>query len=212
MIAKEKYIFWDWNGTLLDDTNVCISVMNNMLKKRQMKLLDIDYYKEVFGFPVIDYYKKLGFDFEKESFEALSLEFIESYSLQALSVSLAKDTEMVLKYFKAKGIKNIIISAMQQEMLVSLVEHIGIKDYFTEILGIANIYAHSKSSVAVYFLKKRKIKGNEIILIGDTLHDFEVATEIGCKCVLIAHGHQSGQRLKMSGATVVNSLIELIQN
>jgi phosphoglycolate phosphatase len=212
MVIKEKYIFWDWNGTLLNDTNICVSVMNDMLDKRRMNNLDVDYYKEVFGFPVINYYKKLGFDFEKESFEALSAEFIKNYSLQALSVPLAKNSELVLKYFREQGKKNIILSVMQQDMLVSLVKHTGINSYFSDILGIDNIYAHSKSLVAVDYLKNKKINSDQIIMIGDTLHDYEVASEIGCKCILISHGHQSELRLMKSGAMVLNSLIELIQD
>ena len=101
---------------------------------------------------------------------------------------------------------------MQQDMLVSLIEHTGLKAYFSDILGIDNIYAHSKSSHAIEYIRKNKISADEIILIGDTLHDFEVASEIGCNCILISHGHQSEQRLKKSGANVVNSLIELIKN
>jgi len=212
MVINEKNIFWDWNGTLLDDANICLSVMNDMLKKRQMKLLNLDYYKEVFGFPVIDYYEKLGFDFRKENFEALSLEFHENYASQVLSVSLAPDSEFVLKYFKEKGKNNIILSAMQQDMLMSLMEHTGLKTYFSDILGTDNIYAHSKSSPAIEYIRKNKLSAEDLILIGDTLHDFEVASEIGCNCILIAHGHQSKRRLKKSGAKVINSLIELIQN
>jgi phosphoglycolate phosphatase len=212
MLIKEKNIFWDWNGTLLDDANICLSVMNDMLSKRQMKLLDIDYYKEVFGFPVKDYYEKLGFDFKKETFEALSVEFTQNYSSQVLSVTLAPDSELILKHFLEKGKNNIILSAMQQDMLVSIIEHAGLKTYFSDILGIDNIYAHSKSSPAIEYIRKNKISADEIILIGDTLHDFEVASEIGCNCILIANGHQSKRRLMKSGAKVLNSLIELIQN
>jgi phosphoglycolate phosphatase len=101
---------------------------------------------------------------------------------------------------------------MQHDMLVGLIEHIGLKSYFSDILGIDNIYAHSKSAVAIDYIKENKIPVNEIILIGDTLHDFEVASEIGCNCILIAHGHQSEKRLKKSGARIVNSLIELIED
>ena len=46
-------------------------------------------------------------------------------------------------------------------------------------------------------------------LIGDTIHDYEVAQELGCKCVLTAHGHQSRVRLMEAGAPVIDNLAEL---
>ena len=51
----------------------------------------------------------------------------------------------------------------------------------------------------------------EVVLVGDTLHDFEVAEAIGAHCVLMAHGHHTAERLAESGAPVVHSLRELLQ-
>ena len=91
-MIQEEIIFWDWNGTLLNDTETCLTTMNHMLRQRNMPEISFDLYKEVFGFPVIDYYRKIGFDFKRESFENLSIEFIEAYNLALESASLARGT------------------------------------------------------------------------------------------------------------------------
>ena len=52
---------------------------------------------------------------------------------------------------------------------------------------------------------------SEVLLIGDTLHDAEVADAIGVDCVLVAHGYQSRQRLVQSGRPVIDSLSELMK-
>ena len=59
-------IIWNWNGTLLDDISICINAINQLLSERNLNLLTIEKYREVFTFPVIDYYKAVAFDFEKE--------------------------------------------------------------------------------------------------------------------------------------------------
>ena len=48
-----------------------------------------------------------------------------------------------------------------------------------------------------------------MLLVGDTLHDAEVAQVLGTDCILIADGHQSKERLAQSGLPVVDSLEEL---
>ncbi len=48
----KKVIIWDWNGTLLNDTDICVSCMNRVLKKRGLELLDVQRYREIFNFPV----------------------------------------------------------------------------------------------------------------------------------------------------------------
>lgn len=209
-MLKEKYIFWDWNGTLLDDTVICLNAMNAMLKRRDMPLLDVEYYRQVFGFPVIDYYKKIGFDLQSESFEELSVEFITRYNKAISTVPLMRDAERVLDYFLGKGKKNIIVSAMQQEILEKTVFENKLEAYFTKILGIDNIYAHSKTALALEYVNRLSIDPVDIIFIGDTLHDYEVAMEIGCRCILIAAGHQAENRLRQTGAGIVATLSDLL--
>lgn len=209
-MINEKIIFWDWNGTLLDDTSICLATMNRMVEKRQMSLLSLEKYREVFGFPVIEYYRAVGFDFQDESFEDLSVEFIGQYTNSLKNAPVTNNAESILKYFTGRGIRNVIVSAMKQDMLEQSVEEKGLKQYFTTILGVGNIYASSKSEMALTFVRKEGIEGNNIVFIGDTVHDFEVAEEIGCRCILVANGHQSESRLKATGAEVISTLIELL--
>lgn len=209
-MIQEEIIFWDWNGTLLNDTETCLTTMNHMLRQRNMPEISFDLYKEVFGFPVIDYYRKIGFDFKRESFEKLSIEFIEAYNLALGSAPLARGTRRVLAYYKEMGKENIIISAMKQDMLRRSVTEKGVKDYFTTILGIENIYAASKAQIANDFVVQHSIDVRDVVLVGDTTHDYEVAEDIGCRCILITDGHQSEERLRATGAEIVNSITDLL--
>ncbi len=59
-------------------------VINETLAKRDMQTIDHDQYQELFGFPVIDYYRRLGFDFVDESFEVVGTEFIDGYEKHKL--------------------------------------------------------------------------------------------------------------------------------
>ena len=79
-MKRFKNIVWDWNGTLLNDLYVGVDVLNDMLGRRGVAPLNVDEYKKVFGFPVIDFYKKVGFDFSKESFHEMSVDFVQTYA------------------------------------------------------------------------------------------------------------------------------------
>ena len=212
MVAHEKFIFWDWNGTLLDDAHTCLDTMNRMLSRRRMPLLDLSAYREVFGFPVAEYYQQIGFDFNVESFETLSVEFIDGYQHALPTAPLVSGTTSILDYYKKLGKENIIISAMKQDMLLQSVLDKQVDRYFTKIMGIDTIYAHSKSQMAIDFVKDHNIHPKDVVFIGDTLHDYEVACEIGCRCILVSHGHQSAHRLRKTGARVIGSLSELVNS
>jgi len=205
---NKKLIIWDWNGTLLNDVDACIYAMNIMLAKRDMILVDREHYKRIFTFPVQDYYKELGFNFEKESFEELSKEYIELYRELSKKSELHIGTKEILKYFNDVGVRQIILSASEQNALHEQVKERKIDFYFDALIGLDNIYAKSKLQNAKQYIADSNYLKENILLIGDTLHDFEVSIGIDCRCVLIQNGHQHLNR-NCSDATILDSIPKL---
>lgn len=207
---NQKLIIWDWNGTLLNDVDACVEVMNVMLQKRNMSFLDKDTYKSIFTFPVRDYYKLLEFDFEKESFEKLSVEYIDLYKKFSETAPLQLGVMDALEYFQSKDYKQIILSASEQKALEYQVKKRDIEQYFDSILGLNNIYAKSKLQNAFKYMENSNMDTNKALLIGDTYHDYEVACAIGADCILVENGHQRLDEKKINGnATIVNSLRDI---
>mgnify|MGYP003613542870 CR=1 FL=1 len=138
MFQKFEGVIWDWNGTLLDDTEIAVQVMNKILDRRNIPQLSIDRYKEVFTFPVRDYYQKIGFDFDKEPFEIPASEFILHYNDLVNNCQLHKDSIQVLTYFKQLELPQFILSAMQQETLNQCLDRYQIPNFFEFISGLGD--------------------------------------------------------------------------
>jgi phosphoglycolate phosphatase len=210
MISSFKGIIWDWNGTLLDDAELALQTMNGMLERRGMQTLSIAGYKSVFTFPVKEYYQKIGFDFQKEAFEIPANEFIVDYNSRLGTCRLHSDAVRVLDYFQSVGINQYIVSAMEQTVLDQCLLNYQIDHFFEQAVGLDNVYAASKIENGHRLIAEQQLDASELVLIGDTVHDFEVATELGCQCVLIANGHQSKEVLRSTGALVLDSISQLL--
>jgi phosphoglycolate phosphatase len=208
MIEKYSHVIWDWNGTLFNDVDLCSDVFNNLLKKRNINPLSLNQYKDIFTFPVRNYYEKAGLDFNLYSFEVLGQEWMEEYELRKKSCSLFGDSIDVLQHFRSLGLEQSILSAYPRNALLDIVNSMGIESYFKFIYGLDHIYATGKTQLGMELVKEIGT-GSRILFIGDTDHDFEVAKEIGADCVLIADGHQAKSRLLETGALVIDQLIEL---
>jgi len=195
---------------LLDDAALAIRTMNQMLEKRSLPLLSIDEYKSVFTFPVKDYYQKIGFDFQTEPFEIPALEFINYYNSQVNECALQQDTLKVLNYFQSIGIRQFILSAMKQDILSDCLNHYQIDHFFEHVSGLDNHYATSKAENGHRLISDLKLDVGELVLVGDTVHDFEVATALGCACILIANGHQSKEVLQSTAVVVIDRLSQLL--
>lgn len=203
-------IIWDWNGTLLNDLSFCISTINQLLVKRDLDPIDHTTYKEVFSFPVQEYYKAIGFDFEKEPFEIPAREFIDLYNNEVHTCSLHKTALQVLSYFEQLGYKQFVLSAMKQEMLEKTLKQNSIFHFFEGVYGLDNHYAISKIDRGEQLIKAFDLDIRNSWIIGDTNHDFEVAQKLGLQCVLISDGHQSKKRLNSTGVAVLEELHELL--
>ena len=208
-MPQRTTIIWYWNGTLLDDAEICRRAINRMLKTRSLPEINMDKYRDVFTFPVIEYYKEIGFDFTIEQWEPVAMEFINQYIIALPECGLTPFAAETLESFKQKGYRQAIISAMQHDALLKSVSELGIHPYFEFIGGIGDHYASSKIDNARTYFNQTGLNPAQITIIGDTIHDSEVAAELQCRCILVATGHQSYSRLRKSGLRVISDLSEI---
>ncbi len=209
--VKYSYVVWDWNGTLFEDMSACIRAMNKLLKQKGLESISgIDEYRSKFCFPVKKYYERLEFNFDIDPFENLAHIYIENYSDERKTATLFHGATDVLEQLNRSGVKQCVVSASEQNSLVDQMNPFGISHYFIEVMGIDNHYATSKVDLAKRWILKSNVDLSEIVFIGDSVHDFEVAAAVGCPCILIANGHQGIDELKTTSATVVGNITEIV--
>ncbi len=184
---------------------------NILLEKRNMKTLaSIDEYHKVFGFPIKEYYRRLGFDFEKEPYEDLANEWAKYYDRFSADCMLCDGVYETVSDISGLGIKQVVISMQEICRLNLFLERFGIRKYFDEVIGLDNIYAETKINIAKKWLEHRGCEYN-IISVGDTEHDFYMAKELGIDCVLVCGGHQAKETLLKCGGVVIDNISDLIK-
>ena len=205
----KQIIIWDWNGTLLNDVQMCVNCMNVLLGRRNHTHLSLETYRSVFSFPVRNYYEKIGFDFSLEDFEVPAKEFMDLYHRFLPETKLFPCVREVLTHFKQRGFQQLIISAMEHNSLMKTLKEREILSYFDAVSGIDNIYAGGKTEMARAFLDRLGLPAGQMIFIGDTLHDLEVAQALGIDYLLVAAGHQSKEVLLSKTTRVVDCLSQV---
>lgn len=205
---KYTHVIWDFNGTLLNDVEIGIQSINVLLSRRGMPTLDTEEaYRKVSGFPIIDYYKRLGFDFSKEPYDKVAVEWVDQYTSRMDLAPLYDGVFPMLSLVREKGIGQVLLSASELEMLMGQAKTLGIVEWFDEILGMDNVYAHGKLSLGKRWREEHP--DAVALFVGDTDHDFEVARAMGADCVLFSGGHQSYDRLARLGCPVIRRISDL---
>jgi len=204
LMNPKPVIFWDWNGTLLNDVDCCVQAMNKLLEARNLRQLDRSRYRELFDFPVKNYYEKLGFDFRKEAFELPAHQFMKHYNELVGQATVFEEVTPLLHRLQQQGFRQFILSAMEQALLEDLTKKNGIQQYFEGIQGIDNHLANGKLETAKRLFKKINVPAKNCLLIGDSLHDAEVANDLKIQVLLFSQGHFSQSRLLKSNQAVAH--------
>lgn len=209
-MKEYTHLVWDFNGTLLNDVEEDLLSANELLANHGLPLLkDPEAYREVFGFPIIEYYRRLGFDFEKTPYEQLAVEWVEIYNRRSSHAQLYPQVRQTLEAVARRGIPQLILSATHLRMLERQIEALGIRTCFSEVLGLDNIHAHSKTALAVTW--RAQNPAAVPLLVGDTEHDLETARAMGADCILVAGGHRPRAALEQAGAlAVIDSVDEIL--
>jgi phosphoglycolate phosphatase len=204
--VRYRWVIWDWNGTLLDDAWLALETINELLGRRGLPLASPARYQEVFGFPLEGFCRRVGFDLAAETFEALSDQYGARYEERRLECRLRDRAREVLVALQRDGVRQSILSAYHQRTLEELVDHFGLTGVFDRVVGADNPYGERKVERGRRLLAEEGWPPREVVVIGDTLHDGEVARAMGVDCVLFPSGYQSAGRLQQGGHAVAADL------
>ncbi len=198
-----ELVLWDWNGTLLDDVDLCVDALNRLLAVHGYpQRYTLDGYRAIFGFPIEEYYRRAGFDFARHPFPELAARYMEHYIPASAACGLMPGAAQALELFQTAGARQVILSASPISTLRAQVAQCGAAGYFDRLLGLDDIYAKSKVELGLAYLRENGFAPQRAVMIGDSVHDAEVAKALGVRCVLQSAGHQAAETLRTTGVPV----------
>ncbi|MEX0595079.1 MAG: hypothetical protein WD512_01175, partial [Candidatus Paceibacterota bacterium] len=59
-MQKYQQIIWDWNGTILDDSNVAHNCICELLRLENKPVIDFEYFRRNIKFPLDKFYVEIG--------------------------------------------------------------------------------------------------------------------------------------------------------
>ena len=158
--------------------------------------------------PIINYYRHY-FDTEVLTFDMIQHAFHRDYGRRSEACSLADGAKELLTSLHLRGVRQAIISSFEQVSLESYAKRFGIEGYFDFISGALDRNCESKVERAISVCRSEGIDPAGTLVIGDMLHDYEMASAIGAKAILVCSGHQCREVLQDTHTAVADSLRDI---
>jgi len=190
LLLHKSHIIWDWNGTLLNDGDLCAAITEEMMVAHGLTPISREEHRRRFRLPVETFYKDLGFDFSRIEFKQLAEEFVNKYRERFHLCRLFDKTPELLASLQAQGKRQAVLSASREKELHYLVDHFGLGGYFDHVFGLGHAHATGKVDLGYELLVKWGVSKESCVLVGDMDHDVEVARALGIEILLVDHGHQ----------------------
>ena len=182
-----KNIIFDWSGVIKDAVLGHFCVVNKILKKFGVGEITLEEMRENWVQPYMSFYKKyipgITLEEEQQAYEKIILSSPKGEPYSTMP-------ELVRK-FKRKGVKMVVISSDLLETLLPEIKRFGLEDVFDEVF--AN--KHDKTESASWALKKYGFDPQETIFIGDSNHEIEVGKKLGIKTGAVTWGFETKEKL-----------------
>jgi phosphoglycolate phosphatase-like HAD superfamily hydrolase len=211
-----KLVVFDWNGTLIADTEACFEADNQVLEFFGGKKVDLKTYRSTIIIPAINFYSLHGCSRTEleNNYEKLGEVFDKAYERRALRCRTRRGMKEVLHWLNSNSIKKIILSNHTVSGIKSQLVRLKIEKYFDEVVANTDISSamkvQSKREKLVKYLSHNKIKSSETIIIGDSPEEVEIGKSLQIKSCVITDGYYSTARLKSAGPdNLISNLIEL---
>lgn len=185
-----RVVCWDWNGTLLDDAEICRQVMNTVLVEHgHAPLADLQAYRSVFRFPIREFYRSVGIS--DDHFVAAATDYLDRLADRVGEGQLHVGARRTLGILVDRGIRQILASATVADALGGQMAPHDIGDMFEAVLAIDDPYRASKRDVITDWFATSGLEPRDVLVVGDTNHDREIAEELGAVFIHFDSGHQS---------------------
>ncbi len=207
-MKKYTTIIWDFNGTLVDDVYAALGAVNDMLTRRDQKIITIDDYYKAVDTPIWKFYEQVFTPGTITPEEAIA-EFATGYDKHIKSEPLMEGANQVLSYLASLHKTQLVVSASHIDKVTSRLVSLGVMDYFQKVLALTDYNAGDKTFLAQRYITNNGISSDDVVVIGDCVADWQMSKNLHCDCILNTKGHQSRREFSVTDALIIDSLLEL---
>jgi len=204
-------IIFDLDGTLIDSTQGLYDTLNELLTKNNFDRITLEEFKGILGTPLQNVFAELLDKNPADCFEYVK-QFRKIYP-QYATCELKDGAQELLRFLKEKK-KNITLATVKSErMTTKILNDTRIIQYFDFITTSPNSEQdYSKDFLINTVLNKYEINKEEIVMIGDTIHDIIGAKSNGIKGIGIVNDFCTRKEFEEVNADIIVDSLKELEN
>jgi len=186
---KYKLVIFDLDGTLMDTSSGILMAVKDTIKEHGMPELSEEQIRTFIG-PPIQWSFEAQYGISKEKAQHMADTFRALYSTKHLlgAVPYPGIYDLMLA-LRERGMKSAIATYKREDYALRLLKHYHFDDYTDIMYGGDNDGTLKKRDIIQKCIDTAGVKNlNEVVMLGDTLHDSNGAKELGVDFIGVSYG------------------------
>ena len=200
MKTRFELIIFDWDGTLSDSVGLITDLMiqsfllHNVSPPSTMEVADI------LGIKLSEAFKILLKEKDQNASELIFNSYIELYNQSSNKVKLFDGVELGIKELHRYGYKIAIATGGGRNYLDSCLAQTSIKDFINVTKTSDDCFSKPHPQMCNEILNELIIEPEKSIVIGDSIHDLQMAKNAGISSLAVTYGAHKQDSLSLYDA------------
>ena len=200
MKTRFELIIFDWDGTLSDSVGLITDLMiqsfllHNASPPSRMEVADI------LGIKLSEAFKILLKEKDQNASELIFNSYIDLYNQSSNKVKLFDGVELGIKELHRYGYKIAIATGGGRNYLDSCLAQTSIKDFINVTKTSDDCFSKPHPQMCNEILNELIIEPEKSIVIGDSIHDLQMAKNAGIPSLAVTYGAHKQDSLSVYDA------------
>lgn len=200
MKTRFELIIFDWDGTLSDSVGLITDLMiqsfllHNVSPPSRMEVADI------LGIKLSEAFKILLKEKDQNASELIFNSYIDLYNQSSNKVKLFDGVELGIKELHRYGYKIAIATGGGRNYLDSCLAQTSIKDFINVTKTSDDCFSKPHPQMCNEILNELIIEPEKSIVIGDSIHDLQMAKNAGISSLAVTYGAHKQDSLSVYDA------------
>ncbi len=189
-LSNIKLIVFDWDGTIMDSTGRIVSAMQQAARQQSLIIPTDEAVKSIIGLGLTQCFNILfpGLKCHQAITEEYRYQYVE---FDTTPSPIFDGVEAVLTELKAKGYQLAVATGKARHGLDRVLKDSKLEHYFDHTIGADEVTnAKPAPDMLNWLMKQSKTKPHQVVMIGDTSFDLEMANNAKTYAVGVSFGAQ----------------------
>ena len=210
MLDRFNVIVFDWDGTLIDSTEMIASAIRRAAADLNLPDPGAERASSVIGLGLMQALSIAVPELPAERAPEFAARYRVHFLAGETRLQLFPNARELLALLRAKGSKLAIATGKTRAGLSRALDSLGLAAQFDASRCADETEAKPHPKMLLELAEELRTTPARMLMVGDTTHDLQMAAAAGAAAVAVTHGAHPASALGHSGAlAVLDSLVEL---